>query len=230
MGAGALAMIPGPPVIRECPGCHQALEQLTILSGNLNGAKTWTDGKVMAPMLPDFPLLAPCPHCGVLVWIYEARELWRKGLGQPATSEWNEAWDHLKLLALPSEKALLDYATTNKLTTEKEVYVRLRAWWLANDPYRFKEDGDRLAWSEVQRANLVALASLLDTKQDHNRHLKAEIARELGNFAECEKLLSDELNEKCEQTAKIIRALAANKETVVREVRKASLDRSGDAK
>jgi hypothetical protein len=63
----ALGLIPGPDIVRECPKCRVPLLQHTISSGNTFGAQFWTDGLILAPMLPDQPWLVKCPNCGTLL-------------------------------------------------------------------------------------------------------------------------------------------------------------------
>ena len=49
--------MPAPPTIIECPHCNDKALKAGILSGNTFGAVSWSDGKMVAPMLPDFPTL-----------------------------------------------------------------------------------------------------------------------------------------------------------------------------
>lgn len=69
------AFFPGPDIIRECPKCKMHVVQETTMSGNTMHAKFWTDGKMVAPMLPDRPNLVKCPKCGTLFWLDDAKEL-----------------------------------------------------------------------------------------------------------------------------------------------------------
>lgn len=67
-------MMPGETIYRECPSCDGLLIERTLLSGNTIGARYWTDGKMDAPMMPQYPALVRCAHCQKLLWLPEARE------------------------------------------------------------------------------------------------------------------------------------------------------------
>jgi hypothetical protein len=56
-------MRPGPTRILACPHCGALVKQRTLSSGNTFGARQWTDGKHVAPMLPRTPPLARCRQC-----------------------------------------------------------------------------------------------------------------------------------------------------------------------
>jgi hypothetical protein len=217
----ALALTPGPTIIRSCPGCHEALSQFTIGSGNTIGAKFWTDGKMEAPMLPDRPQLVKCPKCSILFWVNDAKELGRSELWlHTDETKWDAKWNNAPAPDLPSREDLLNYANTQKLTKEREIYVRERAWWLTNDPLRHSAAAPKSSsWSDVEKKNLRALSALLDEAKWQHRHLKAEIERELGNFRECQLLLNAQFPDECPGTADQIRKLSEENDRVVREIR-----------
>jgi hypothetical protein len=219
LGACAFALTLGPTIIRECPGCHEELSQYTIGSGNTFGAKFWTDRKMEARMLPDLPKLVRCPKCSVLFWVSDAKELGRSELAFVRGPNWDKKWDAAPSLERPTEADLLSYAESHKLTEGREIYVRQRTWWLANDPFRRPAStSQKQTWSAAQRQNLMALSELLDETDPHERHLKAEIARELGQFDECEKLLEGKLDGERRRTAEVIRELSQQKNALVREL------------
>jgi hypothetical protein len=66
--------------------------------------------------------------------------------------------------------------------------------------------------------NLKILATLLDESGPDQRILKAEIARELGNFAECQLLLSYQFDRGYERAVGLVRKLAEEKVLVVRSI------------
>src|SRR5262245_39857507 len=95
-------MMPGPDRIVACPHCNGLAKHLTLLSGNTIGARTWTDGKQLAPMLPRPPAVVKCRHCAECYWLSEAREVgsldrWRGGTVDPA-------WEAAELVAEPTEE------------------------------------------------------------------------------------------------------------------------------
>ena len=87
----------------------------------------------------------------------------------------------------PSEKELLGFLTGPALPADKELYVRVSAWRSANDAWR-RNPNATPAFSKDQVQNLKALSEMLDETEPNQRILKAEIARELGEFDECLRL------------------------------------------
>jgi hypothetical protein len=191
--------------IRECPHCQAHVVQEETLSGNTVGAVLFTDGKREAKMLPDHPALVKCPVCGGLFWFEEAPEV---GMGFDA-AEGKE-----KVLA-PSEKELIPYLASETLPKEKEFYLRLRLWWMANDAWRRVPDA-KPVFSPEQMKNLEALSALFDESLSGHRILKAEIARELGRFDECLLLLSYQFEEGYDWAVGFIRKLAEEKVRAVK--------------
>jgi len=170
----------GPDIIRVCPECKAHLTQKTTNSGNTFGARFWTDGKMVAPMLPDRPWLVKCPKCGSLFWIDEAMEF---GKRYPRSKE------YIIEPLVPSETEFLTVLAEEKLPKLKEIYVRCRAWWAANDSVRMNVDAT-ITFSPKQEKNLQILSDLLDEENADQRIMKAEILRELGKFDECLRLLA----------------------------------------
>lgn len=113
-------------------------------------------------------------------------------------------------------------------TREREVTLRLHAWWAANDPSRpamaaqesapVHRDAPRLSGADA--ANLLRLHELLDPATPEQRLLKAEAARELGDFEGASALLAGELPDEQAQVAARIRELVGMRNSTVAEVRK----------
>ena len=59
---------------------------------------------------------------------------------------------------------------------------------------------------------------MLDESEPNQRILKAEIARELGEFDECLRLLSHQFDERYEHAVGFIKKLAEEKVLVVRSI------------
>ena len=66
-------MLPGNTYIRECPQCSGKFTQPTMASGNTFGAKFWPDGKMDAPMMPDYTAYGGCPHCKGTFWVDDTK-------------------------------------------------------------------------------------------------------------------------------------------------------------
>lgn len=190
----------GPSNIRECPSCAKPVEQPTLGSGNTFGARQWSDGFLDAPMLPELPRLAKCPHCAALFWVEEAKQLGECWPGQIESSRWPEA----KAIEGPNVKEFLSELPSVEGDAEKAAFVRMRAWWRGNDRFR-KGDAVAPPFSGAERANLEALARMLDDADPQQVIMKAEIARELGRFDECLKLLDREFEEGLQFVVRTIR-------------------------
>ena len=68
-------MLPGPDQMIACPKCKGVARYMTLMSGNTFGARVWTDGKQVAPMLPNPPAVVKCRHCEECYWLSEAEEI-----------------------------------------------------------------------------------------------------------------------------------------------------------
>jgi hypothetical protein len=194
-------------IVRECPQCRVHVVQEETLSGNTIGAKYYTDGKREAKMLPDHPALVKCPVCAGLFWVDEAVEV---DIGFDAAKGKQQ-------VMAPSGKEMLEFLSGPGLPRDKEIYLRMHAWWSANDAWRWAPDS-KPAFSKEQVMNLHALSDMLDEKEPNQRILKAEIARELGEFDKCLRLLSQEFDERYGYAVGFIRKLAEEKVRVVRSI------------
>ena len=194
-------------IVRECPHCKAHVVQEETVSGNTIGATYWTDGKREAKMLQDHPLLARCPVCAELFWIDEALEV---------DTGFDAAKGKQQVLA-PSEKEMLEFLSGSALTQDKELYLRVRVWRSANDAWRRNPNATPV-FSKDQVQNLKALSAMLDETEPNQRILKAEIAREQGEFHECLGLLSTPFDERYGHAVGFIKKLAEDKVRVVRSI------------
>lgn len=209
----AWAFQPGPDIIRECSKCKTKLEQHTTMSGNTFGAHFWTDGRMVAPMLPDRPWLIKCPKCQSLLWIDELEKL-----GEQGSWEKDKKWTDTVDPDLPLEEDYLCILQDNRLSDKKKLYAHRRAWWLANDAHRSSKV-KTVAFSESQKVNLQKLAALLNEENPDQRIMKAEVFRELGQFDDCIKLLLFSFESKRHtEVADYIRSLAEQNASIVREI------------
>ena len=169
-------MIIGSSLIKECPHCLKPFKQWTTISQNTFGASYWTDGRMMARSYPDFPKLIKCPNCNNLLWIDEAKEIGEQRIPGGRDDEWPCVQDYLK----PSESDYLAFlAAGNALDDKKIRYIRMRAWWAANDyfreePRRRKRRRLVLGQSIMTQDNMRILFELLDQTDEKQRMLKAE--------------------------------------------------------
>ena len=68
-------MLPGPIIVKRRSECGGLLKQRTISSGNTRRAKVWTDGEMLAPMLPITPPLIRCGHCDSIIWSQDLKKV-----------------------------------------------------------------------------------------------------------------------------------------------------------
>jgi hypothetical protein len=67
-----VTMLPGPDQVIACPHCGNLARQPTLASGNTYHAQLWSDGKLDAPMLPEYPAITRCRGCRTVFWIRDA--------------------------------------------------------------------------------------------------------------------------------------------------------------
>jgi hypothetical protein len=168
-----------------------------------------------ARMWPDKSPIVKCPKCARLFWLAKAKQL--------ATieiyTEESEAqkWEKTPQPLEASEQELLAIPRAAKLTRDEQMTVCRRAWWLANDRIRNNGSATKPDFSAAQVRNLQRLSSLLNEQEPGERICKAEIARELGQFPECKRLLSEKLPMKKQEDAEFIRSLGIKNDPLVRQ-------------
>lgn len=207
-------MLPGPDSIVECPHCRARERHFTLMSGNTFGAVTWSDGKVVAPMLPSLPLIVQCHACQECYWLGDAEVLGETGYPWDGPS----ADDLLPEIAEPSEAtcyALLDAGFASNPDHERT--LRHIAMMLRNDPLRDDPTGPSSAPpTGPARANLEALSRLLSAADPEERLLKAEVLRELGDSAAALGLLALPIPARYDAAVAVLLALCTEGNTRVR--------------
>lgn len=188
-------MIPGPDIVIACPHCGALSRVFSLISGNTCGASHWTDGKMIAPMLPEPPQITKCHHCEAIYWTAEANTVGELSLESSIKDPIPESWSNAPRIEELSESEYYE-AIERGLgdTPEKEKHLRILAWWRSNDPFR--KPGGREDVSAEKRSsgwieNLNALFNFLDKSDQKELLMKAEITREMGNFEAALELLKD---------------------------------------
>ena len=183
-------MIPGPDKVIACPHCGCLARKHTLISGNTFGAILWSDGKREAPMLPEFPAAAKCRGCKRFYWVDEAEvkgELELFGESKRVPEEWKRA-EPIEHLTIEEYIEALDAGIGTDM--EKERYLRVHFWWAVNDIVRRNANAQiPTRYIEKLRENLAKLSALLDERDPNDRIMKAEIARETGDFTQAVCLL-----------------------------------------
>lgn len=219
-------MILGPYKILLCPHCQGYLKLATLISGNTFSARQWTDGKMEAPMLPLFPEITRCRHCEVIFWHKDAKTCGKlEGHREDphAPTVWKEA-PRIKKLDVQGLQEALDAGLGSSVGREKN--LRIELWWAINDLVR---DGNRnvlfhgerarsfVEYHALFRENLERLDDLLLEGDPAGQVMRAEIARERGEFETCLIRLAI-IPGDYSWVASQIQQLALQKDTKVREL------------
>lgn len=168
--------------VMHCPGCGSKFVVHDVSSCNTFGATTYTDGSLEGPMYDERGPLLICPECEKLFW--------RDDVSIFKSMRGSEYYQNSRRRTLPSakpilahqfEEAMLQHFWSNK---EQEIYIRVKSWWAFNHAFRSITDQD-YSLSAHQENNVRELARLLDSGDQFQSIMKAEIYRELGEFDAC---------------------------------------------
>ena len=202
-------MLPAPPVIIQTPAGTKVCRHGDLMSGNTFGARLWTDGKFDTPMLPERSALQCVEGSLEIFWVSDAEEI--------QEMPWGASVEGVANAAPPG---VADYHRALKYgmadTPEREIYIRVRLWWLSNDPVRTGK-GAPETFGRVE--NLTRIAELLDITEDENRIMLAEIHRELGDFQKAKDLLDHPFRTEIHNATSRIRDLARRESTLVAEIK-----------
>jgi len=176
-------MLPGPNYVYKCPNCGNLLTKGSLMSGNTFGEKIFSDGKRIAPKLPEFPDLTKCKKCDTIFWLSKLKGIGTYEWGDNVNSQWQKA-DNAEFLEIEDY-----YNAINKgidKNKDEELFIRQRIWWSYNDRIRegqeiFNDESDELRWIE----NVQKLKTLFDQSDINQKIMVAEINRNLGDFETC---------------------------------------------
>jgi hypothetical protein len=158
-------------------------------------------------------LFAKCPECLHLIRLAATREL---GQYSPWSSNREDArWAHSRYYEFPTEEDYLDALEAGLADQEGEFrYLRIRAWWAANDSQRGDSlPGEAPAYSTRAILNMGRLYDELTESVEGERLLKAELARELRRFEIAKSLLVFGFSEGLRHAAQVICNLAERRQT-----------------
>lgn len=175
-------MISGPTIIISCPHCGHYAKRDTIISGNTFGAEFWSDGKRIAPMLPDFPSLVLCRKCDQFYWVKDAKKVDEINTYGERTDKWLE-------IEYVDSPTLQEYIRALE-TIPQERFLRLNIWWSYNNYFREGKENEITPEIEfMNKDNLSLLLTLLNESDDNDLMMKGEVLRCLGRFEESRQLL-----------------------------------------
>lgn len=215
-------MLPGPIQVIACPHCGELEQYQTLCSGNTFGARVWTDGKQVAPMLPHPPAVVKCSHCPECYWLSDAREVGEFDPWEEGAEAADPAWKNITFVEEPTEEQY-DRAIAGMLakTPERERSLRIFAWWRANEPYRDQcEAAETIpqARSDFYTRNLESLVAMMDETEENDLLMKAELLRELGRFNAAKDVLIHVTSPALTGVRRQFESLCDRQDTAVREL------------
>lgn len=214
----------GPPRVHviACPHCG-ALAKIVRRSGNSMGARFWSDGRQIGPMLPNDPVVARCRSCRECYWCDRATRVGtieRRFDGDPPI---DPAWSAAEWVEEPTEPEYyraLDGGLAKTPADERD--ARIYAWRRRNDAFRDAPPpaaagatDDEVPW----RKNLRSLIVLLDVPDVHDRIMRAEALRELGEFKAARLILGRVRDGEMASVVTQLRALCEQGDVWPRELR-----------
>ncbi len=180
-------MILGPTFIYQCPQCKSLVSRGSLESGDIAGIRVYSDGKRVAPLLPQFPTVTRCWNCRHIFWINDAKEVGEYKNAQAVPWEWVNAKTAVFLTVYEYAEALAQDCAADE---EQERYLRIRMWRGFNDRVRegsplFNDEKDEELWTD----NVEKLMMMLDEENPNQCVLLAELSRNLGQFQRCKELV-----------------------------------------
>ena len=181
-------MIPGPILIISCPICGLIGKKRSLISGNTFGAELWSDGKRIAPMLPEYPSFVKCRECGSFFFTKEKDEQDKFSWSDKGKDKWPD----IDFFEFPS---FLEYFEA--LGTDiDELYIRHMAFKSYNDYIRNNRAQDiTMDMRDLYFDNLKSLLYLFSDEEPDEIFSLIEINRQLGRFEKCIELL-DKIDDK----------------------------------
>lgn len=172
------AMMPGPPQILTCPHCGKTKEIMSLRSGNTIGAKTWSDNKRIAPMLPEISYVQKCPHCAKCFILSRQKVVYAKS---------GYSSDCGSLSFAEAKEAFAQLSQEKFRNTEEEAGVRMLLHRAYND-YYFRNGGRRTVAEADQKLFRENALWLIENciKDDV---MKAEFYREAGDMKKAKALI-----------------------------------------
>jgi hypothetical protein len=197
-------MMPGPNLVYKCPKCGNFTIKGSLLSGNTFGSKLFSDGKRIAPMLPDFPYIIKCKKCKSF---YKLEDKVKIGEYRPFEEKNNVKWkdaDKAEFLSVDEYNEAIKLKIFNN--KEEEQYLRRELWWAFNDNIRkgneiFRNNDD----IDIYESNCKIFIEILDKNEINEKIMCAELYRNLGNFIECINILETINEEKYNWVKEILK-------------------------
>ena len=177
-------MLPGRPQLIKCPSCGMYQQRGTLLSGNTFGAVFYTDGKCIAPMLPEFPRFIRCPKCKAFFVINDSL------IQEQEQDNTNiDEISYVQFLEIDEYHQAIRAGLYNG-GEDDVLSLRISLWRAYNDIVRNGNDiADKSLYEDNCKKILAELCK--GTSEDENRLMCAELWRNIGSFDKCRKLLGE---------------------------------------
>ncbi|MCS7224663.1 MAG: tetratricopeptide repeat protein [Armatimonadetes bacterium] len=212
----------GDDQVIACPHCEALAKHFTLISGNTFGARLWTDGKMIAPMLPEPPPFVQCHQCRHFYWLSDARKVGLIPVMTEGTTGFPDDWLNAPYVQEPSEDAYYQALSEQVAETlDEEKFLRVLALWKRNDSMRDLTGSGSVEMqplSDQAKQNLETLVSLLDESHPDEGLLKAEVLRELGQFDEARQTLQRVSSDDYQAIVQVLLFLCDQGDTMVREI------------
>lgn len=174
--------------IVACPFCGKMKELLSLVSGNTFGSILWSDGKQISPMLPKVSPVQKCPRCRKYYLYYKqptkTADHESFTTGNLSYKEWKEAF--VQLIAEPTlddhDKSVI---YMHLIQAFNDHYYRGPAPAIYTKESVPTEDEFRYIEGIISE-----FINKTEWKYNSNLLIKAELYREIGDFANCEKTLN----------------------------------------
>lgn len=149
-------MIRGPERYYKCPECGNLMKKGSLVSGNTIGGKRYSDGRVFAKGLRNYPRITKCKKCQHIFWLYheiksknipeieeDKQQLkeWRDYKREKPFSEkdnnepvYPENIDYINFLSIEDNQKALDLNLYN--TQDEEKHLRTSIWRAFNSRVR----------------------------------------------------------------------------------------------
>lgn len=184
----------GPDCIYLCPRCREVFVKNSLGSGNTFGARVWSDGKIMASMMPILPIIHYCGNCRSYFFWEDARRLGYAPMGTFDSLPFVVGtWD---CMSLDDYERALEQGV-HRENPVRELALRTRLLWAANDPVRYT---DYPRPREVQTSfseNLSRMEALLKEGVENTpeeRLFYGELLREMARFDEAREVVEEIIN------------------------------------
>jgi len=198
----------------KCPKCEKVIKRRSMLSGNTFGAKQYSDGRMHAPMMPEYPRITECPKCGNIYWLKDEYEVpeYIPAKKHPFISQedydMNEYYARSNMDAKFLEPYQYIIALNRKIyeTSKEEKFLRIRYWWSVNEETSEKRVDSRIFEKTFTSKMMSGIKGIfIEPTSEKTEKARKEIEEENRKYFEDENfadnlkklilLLTDEIRE-----------------------------------